>query len=46
MAGMGMGMLGGAGGMQDPSQGEMYQTVGEAFSNAAKAATDKIKQTK
>ncbi len=46
MAGMGMGMLGGAGGMQDPSQGEMYQTVGEAFGNTAKAATDKIKQAK
>lgn len=48
MAGMGMGMFSGAGGMgmQDPSQGEMYQTVGEAFGNAAKAATDKIKQAK
>ena len=31
MAGMGMGMIAGAGGIQDPSQGEMYQTVGEAF---------------
>ena len=48
MAGMGMSMFSGAAGMgmQDPSQGEMYQTVGEAFGNAAKAATDKIKQAK
>jgi hypothetical protein len=30
----------------DPSQGEMYQTVGDAFENAAKAATDKLKQAK
>ena len=48
MAGMGMSMFSGAAGMgmQDPSQGEMYQTVGEAFGNAAKAATDKIRQAK
>ncbi len=48
MAGMGMSMFSGAAGMgmQDPSQGEMYQTVGEALGNAAKAATDKIKQAK
>ena len=48
MAGMGMSMFSGAAGMgmQDPSQGEMYQTVGEAFDDAAKAATDKIKQAK
>ena len=46
MAGMGMSMMAGAGGMQDPSQGEMYQTVGDAFENAAKAATDKLKQAK
>ncbi len=45
MAGMGMSMMAGAGGM-DPSQGEMYQTVGDAFENAAKAATDKLKQAK
>jgi hypothetical protein len=45
MAGMGMSMLAGAGGT-DPSQGEMYQTVGDAFENAAKAATDKLKQAK
>jgi hypothetical protein len=38
---MGMGMMGGAfGGVQDPSQGEVYQTVGEACGNLAKASSD------
>ena len=33
-------------GQADPSEGEMYQTVSDAFGSMAKASGDRIKQTK
>ena len=45
MSSMTMGMTAGAfgaGAAGDPSDGDVYQTVSEAFDNIAKAATSKI----
>lgn len=39
---MGMGMMGGDGATADPSDGDVYETVSEAFDNIAKAATAKL----